>query len=178
MSRSDAPAPDTDHAPDRLAALRTRFAQPGRVQWLGLRPAREMPMRALDRVEAVAGAGLRGDRYASASGTRGVTLIQAEHLPAIAALLGRDALDPARMRRNVVVAGCNLLALIGRRFRVGDVLLEGTDACEPCARMELALGDGGYSAMLGHGGITARVIEGGAIAVGNCVQLSMETDSA
>lgn len=178
MSRSDTPAPDTDHATERLAALRTRFAQPGRVQWIGLRPARDEPMRAVGQVEAVAGKGLRGDRYASASGKRGVTLIQAEHLPVIAALIGCDAIDPARMRRNVVVSGCNLLGLIGRRFRVGAVLLEGTDACEPCGRMEMALGDGGYCAMLGHGGITARIIEGGMIAVGARVQLSMDTDHA
>ena len=75
--------------------------------------------------------GLVGDRYASGSGKRGITLIQAEHLPVIAALAGLDAVAPTTLRRNVVVSGIPLVALKGRRFRIGDVLLEGTDACDP-----------------------------------------------
>ena len=78
-------------------------------------------------------------------------------------------LDPALLRRNIVVAGLNLLALKGRRFRIGGALLEGSGPCEPCSRMEEALGPGGYNAMRGHGGITARVVEGGLIRVGDAV---------
>ena len=133
-----------------------------------MRPARRVGVTPVDAVDAVAGQGLRGDRYAH-DGKRQVTLIQAEHLTAVAAFVGRAALDPTLLRRNVVVAGLNLLALKGRRFRIGAALLEWTGPCEPCSRMEEALGRGGYNAMRGHGGITAAIVEGGPIRVGDAV---------
>jgi MOSC domain-containing protein YiiM len=159
------PAPDS-----YLAKLLATFPHAGRVEWLGVRPERRAPVEVVDRVVAVDG-GLVGDHYAG--GKRQVTLIQAEHLPAIAALVRRDraahplGLDPALLRRNIVVGGVNLLALKGRRFRIGEAVLEGTGPCEPCSRMEEALGSGGYNAMRGHGGLTARVVFGGAIRVGD-----------
>ena len=73
------------------------------------------------------------------------------------------------MRRNVVVRGINLLALKGRRFRIGPALLEASGECHPCTRMEEILGAGGYNAMRGLGGITARVIEGATIRIGDAV---------
>lgn len=102
---------------------------------------------------------------------RQVTLIQAEHLAVVGSLLGRDAVDPSLLRRNVAVAGINLYAMRDARFRVGNVLLEGTGICAPCSRMEAALGPGGYNAMRGHGGITARVLEAGLIEMGATVAL-------
>jgi MOSC domain-containing protein YiiM len=149
----------------------TRLPRAGRVQWIGLRPARDVAMAEVVEAEAIAGGGLRGDRYAlsNRSGNRGITLIQAEHLPAIAALSGHDAVAPTLLRRNVVVAGIPLIALKGLRFRVGAVLLEGTDACDPCSRMEDALGPGGYNAMRGMGGLCARIVEGGTFRVGDAV---------
>ena len=158
------PSPDSE-----LHRLTTRFPRAGRVRWIGLRPARAATMQVVDAVEAIAGQGLRGDRYASASGKRGVTLLQAEHLPAIAALAGHDVLDPATLRRNLLIAGISLVALKDRRFRVGEVLLEGTGPCDPCSRMEAVLGEGGYNAMRGHGGLCARVLEGGTLRVGDRV---------
>jgi MOSC domain-containing protein YiiM len=122
-----------------------------------------------DAAEATAGKGLRGDRYASGSGKRGITLIQAEHLPVIAALSGHPEILPATLRRNLVVSGIPLVALKGRRFRIGDVLLEGTDPCDPCSRMEAALGPGGYNAMRGMGGLCARILEGGSVRLGDAV---------
>ncbi len=152
-----------------LHRLMTQFPRAGQVRWIGLRPARAVPMRTVDSAEAVAGKGLRGDRYGSGSGKRGITLIQAEHLPAIAALAGIDAIAPATLRRNVVVSGIPLIALKGRRFRIGGVLCEGTAPCDPCSRMELALGAGGYNAMRGHGGLCARILEGGTFRIGDDV---------
>lgn len=157
-------------SPDsELYRLMSRFPRGGRVQWIGLRPARDVGMVAVQSVEAVPGKGLDGDRYMlnNGSGKRGITLIQAEHLPAIAALSGHDSVPPALLRRNVVVSGIPLIAFKGRRFRIGDVLLEGTDSCDPCSRMEDALGPGGYNAMRGHGGLCARIIEGGTLHVGD-----------
>jgi MOSC domain-containing protein YiiM len=159
------PPPDSE-----LHLLMTRFPRPGRVRWIGLRPARDVPMRTVDSADAVAGKGLRGDRYATGNGKRGVTLIQAEHLPVIAALAGHADLEPALLRRNLVVAGIPLIALKGRRFRIGEVLCEGTGSCDPCSRMEAALGHGGYNAMRGHGGLCARILEGGTLRVGDAVE--------
>lgn len=158
------PSPDSE-----LHQLMSRFPRAGRVRWIGLRPARMVGMSAVDSAEATTGKGLHGDRYASASGKRGVTLLQAEHLPAIALLAGHEVLDPATLRRNVLVSGIPLIALKDRRFRVGEVLLEGTGPCDPCSRMEAALGPGGYNAMRGHGGICARVLEGGRLRLDDAV---------
>lgn len=144
--------------------------QAGRLEWIGLRPAQRAPMRIVQEAMAEAGRGLIGDRYAESPGTkRQVTLIQAEHLAVVAALTGHAVIPPEWLRRNLVVSGVNLLALKDRPFRVGAVLLEGTGLCHPCSRMEEVLGSGGYNAMRGHGGITARVVEGGAVRVGDRV---------
>jgi MOSC domain-containing protein YiiM len=153
-----------------LHRLMTRFPRAGHVRWIGLRPGRDVAMVEVDEVEAVAGGGLAGDRYAGGSGKRGVTLIQAEHLPVIATLAGHASVSPPLLRRNIVVSGLPLIALRGLRFRIGDVLLEGTDACDPCSRMEEALGPGGYNAMRGMGGLCARVVEGGRLRVGQDVR--------
>ena len=158
--------PPQDSELDRLFG---QFPRAGRVQWIGLRPARDVPMQPVDVVLAEAGRGLAGDRYAGGSGKRGVTLLQAEHLPAIASLSGHADLAPATLRRNLLVSGIPLAALQGRRFRIGEVLLEGTGECDPCARMEAALGAGGYNAMRGMGGLCARIIEGGVIRTGDAV---------
>jgi MOSC domain-containing protein YiiM len=147
--------------------------RPGAVAWIGIRPARKTPVTAVPAVEAVAGRGLAGDHYkGNPASNRHVTLIQAEHLAAVAVFLGRADLDPGLVRRNIVVRGLNLLALKDRQFCVGDVLLEMTGACHPCSQMEDILGEGGYNAMRGHGGITARIVRGGTIRVGDPVYLA------
>ena len=152
-----------------LGELMARFPRPGRVEWLGVRPAREAPVESREWVEAVAEKGLVGDRYAGGCGKRGVTLLQAEHLQAIAALAGLSAVEPEWLRRNVVVSGVPVIAFKARRFRIGEVLLEGTGPCDPCSKMEAALGPGGYNAMRGHGGLCARIVEGGRMRLGDAV---------
>jgi MOSC domain-containing protein YiiM len=152
-----------------LRKLLNVFPHPGRVDWIGLRPGRRAPIAAVQTVVAEAGEGLRGDHYAGKGGKRQVTLIQAEHLSVVASILGVDAVRPEQLRRNVVVYGLNLLALKGQSFSLGEVVLEYTGLCHPCSFMESALGRGGYNAMRGHGGITARVITGGELTVGSPV---------
>jgi MOSC domain-containing protein YiiM len=88
----------------------------------------------------------------------------------VAKLLGKPEVCPEWVRRNILVSGINLLALRDRRFRIGNTMLEGTGTCDPCSRMEEALGAGGYNAMRGHGGIIARIVDGGMIQVGDAVQ--------
>lgn len=156
-------------ADSELGKLMATLPRSGRVEWIGLRPAREQAMREVVEAEAIAGKGLVGDRYASGSGKRGVTLIQAEHLPVIAALSGHADVLPALLRRNVVVSGLPLIALKERRFRIGDVVLEGTGECDPCSNMEKALGPGGFNAMRNHGGLCARIVEGGVLRLGDAV---------
>ena len=113
---------------------------------------------------------LAGDHYSSrTSRTRQVTLIGVEQFAAIAAYLGREPIEPELLRRNFVTSGVNLLALAQARFRLGGAVLEGTGPCHPCSRMEEVLGIGGYNAVRGHGGITARVIEGGVVRLGDAL---------
>ena len=153
-----------------LRTLMETFPMEGRLESIGLRPGRRAPLLVMNHVEVIADHGLTGDDKAQrAGGKRQVKLIQREHLATLAQLLRRDAIDPALLRRNLVVSGLNLLALRNERFQIGEVLFEGTGPCEPCSRMEEVLGAGGYNAMRGHGGITARVLSGGAIAVGDAV---------
>lgn len=123
---------------------------------------------------AIAGIGLADDRLGqrgeSELSTRQVTLIQAEHLAVIARLARVEKVDPVDLRRNLVVSGINLLALKNAKVHVGGALLEIVGPCQPCSRMEEAIGPGGYAAMRGHGGMTARVLVGGQINVGDVVR--------
>jgi MOSC domain-containing protein YiiM len=147
-----------------LQVLLNTLPQTGRVEWIGVRPSRDEIMTVLEEVRVNRGTGLEGDRFSGrAESPRQVTLIQQEHLPVIAACLGREPIDPVLLRRNIVVSGINLLALKDKQFRIGDALLEFTGPCHPCSKMERLLGAGGYNAMRGHGGITARVLEEGLV---------------
>lgn len=124
-------------------------------------------MTSVEAATASAAEGLVGDRYNGRSGSRQVTLIQRELLAAIASHLGLERIAPEQLRRNIVVEGINLAALKDHRFRLGTATLAWTGECHPCSRMEEAFGPGGYNAVRSHGGITARVIESGTIAVGD-----------
>jgi MOSC domain-containing protein YiiM len=158
-----------------IAELTHTLPQVGRLEWIGASPGRRLPIVALPQATVTAGTGLDADHHArSGRSSRQVTLIQHEHLPVIASLLGRADVEPELLRRNLVVSGINLLALKDLPFRIGAVLLEGTGLCAPCSRMEETFGPGGYNAVRGHGGITARVLEGGEIRLGDAVWLVAE----
>jgi len=161
-----------------LSELLKSLPQVGRVEWIGVAAAGRAPMTSVVEVAAGVGTGLAGDHHAKSGkpSARQVTLIQAEHLPVIAALCGRDA-PPELLRRNIVVSGINLLALKKAQFQIGDAVLEGSGPCAPCSRMEENLGPGGYNATRGHGGITARVLNEGVIRVGDQVRLIHEPEA-
>lgn len=152
--------------------------QQGIVEWIGIRPARQAPLQHVEQAELAVDLGLAGDRYASRGGKRQVTLIQAEHLSAVASMLGIDAITPETLRRNIVVRGINLLALKDKHFSVGGATLAFTGLCHPCSRMEAALGPGGYNALRGHGGITARVLGGGIVKIGDTVSAASRSPNA
>lgn len=150
-----------------VAELLNSLPQIGRVEWIGLSAGPRGVIVPVSEATVRTGTGLDGDHHSpSGRGKRQVTLIQWEHLAVIASLLGRPNIGPELLRRNIVVRGINLLALKDQRFQVGEALLEYTGQCHPCSRMEEAFGPGGYNAVRGHGGITARVIEGGVVRVG------------
>ena len=143
-----------------------RNAQAGRIDWIGVRGARREPLVARPGAQ-ILHAGLEGDH--ARPGKRAVTLIQAEHLPAIAAYLGRSEVRADELRRNILVSGLNLAALKGRALQIGDACLRITTICAPCSRMEETFGPGGYSAVRGHGGWCAEVLEPGRIVLGDAV---------
>lgn len=171
--------------PSSLQSLSREFPRAGRLEAIVLRPARDAPGASVQSARVLLGRGLEGDRRAArpaaaagnpGGGKRELTLIQAEHLPLIAAWSGHAQIEPTLLRRNLVVSGLNLIAartLFAKqplRLSIGDaVMLDITGPCDPCSKMATALGPGGYNAMRGHGGMTARVLQGGLLNCGDKV---------
>jgi len=137
-------------------------------------PATGEPMVDLPRVGATAGCGLSGDRYATdvARHDRGytkvrhVTLIEEE---TVAALKRDHAIDvePILLRRNLLTRGVPLAHLIGRRFRIGEVVLKGTELAEPCQYLADRIGKPVLEPLVHRGGIRAAIVEGGALRAGD-----------
>jgi MOSC domain-containing protein YiiM len=166
-----------------LRELTDSHPRVGRIASIWLRVERAGALRQVPQALATPGQGLAGDRYGQrerspgANHKREITLFQAEHLATLAAWTGHDKIDPALLRRNLVVSGINLLALRSPFadarcvWHIGDeVLIDVTGPCDPCSRMEAALGAGGYNAMRGLGGLTARILRGGLIRVGDTLR--------
>ena len=142
----------------------------GKVDWIGISSGPRSEIKTQDTVRIVTG-GVEGDHHCrpTRQSKRQVTLIQAEHIPVVEAILGQGKIDPALLRRNLVVSGINLAALKYQTFQIGTAVLEGSGNCPPCSRMEENLGPGGYAAMLAHGGITAVVVSEGVVSLGDVV---------
>ena len=179
-----------------IRELTTKFAQFGQLQAIYCRPARGIMCVQTDCVTAIAGRGLKNDRASLTVSrntlslnlppsnlpvsNRQVTLIQAEHIAVISALMNKT-IDPAILRRNLVVSGINLLAAKSlfkdqpMHLIINDVILEITGPCEPCSKMEASIGIGAYNAMRGHGGVNAKVIMGGKLKLGDIVMCRVAT---
>ena len=163
-----------------LETLMNTLPASGRIDWIGVRGARRGALVMPAEIELDPASGIVGDHYGGRTGKRHLTLVQSEHAPVVAALTGRAHDDREaifeRLRRNLAVSGLNLLALAKRRFYLGEVLVEGTGLAHPCSRMEEAFGAGGYNAVRGHGGITARVLSPGRIRLGDAVRIATDID--
>jgi MOSC domain-containing protein YiiM len=131
--------------------------------------ARRLPV-SVDSARLVAGQGLEGDRYFLGKGSfshwhgtgRALTLVEAEALEDV-------GLSFAAARRNVVTRGVDLNALVGVRFRVGEVECLGRRLCEPCRHLERLEGDGLMRSLAGRGGLRADVLGEGLVTVGDPV---------
>lgn len=155
-----------------LQKLLDTLPQQGMVNWIGIRTGRRKAVLPVENVEAVTQKGLSGDHFSGLTGSkRQVTLIQQEHIAAIASFMQLKIVTPEMLRRNIVINGINLLALKDKKFWIGEALLEYTGECHPCSRMEETLGAGGYNAVRGHGGITAKILQGGKISIGDVLRI-------
>ncbi len=148
------------------ARQRVDAADPtGQLDAIQVRPAHRAPVVGVSEWD------LATDIDHGRSEKRAVTLIQAEHLPAVSQMLGRPV-DFAGTRRNLLVSGLNLSACPGRQLAIGEVVLELTVRCHPCRRMDETFGVGGFAALFGHGGWCARIVRSGVIRVGDTVRLA------
>jgi MOSC domain-containing protein YiiM len=153
-------------------------AESMRVEAIHLAPDCGRPTRSVASVRAVPGVGLEGDRYASGRGTwgrrgargpgRDLTLIEAEEVERLALDFGIE-LAPGESRRNVTTRGVRLNELIGRRFRIGEVLCEGVRLCEPCTYLEDVTGKPLREPLLHRAGLRADIVTSGTIAVGDAI---------
>ncbi len=127
-------------------------------------------MALVEQATAHAGRGLEGDRYVGGEGTfsnpysRGhdLTLIEGEVIDDL-------GVAPELPRRNVVTRGIDLNALVGRRFRVGEVECEGARLCEPCAHLQRLTDPDLLRPLVHRGGLRADIVSGGVIRVGDAV---------
>ena len=157
----------------------------GRVLEIWLAGAAAEPMRRVTAVEAVAGRGLAGDRYALGGGTwaqypnleKQVTLIDRDDVAAVAAETASD-LTAGDTRRNLVTTGIDLPDLVGHWFAVGDALLFGMKRCPPCTHLERLTGVRLVKAMVHRGGINAAVFTDGTVADGAVVRPVSEAEAA
>lgn len=152
----------------------------GSVEGLAIAPAAEAPMQLLDIAKAFAGRGLDGDRYAAGAGTFSpragrrpgydLTLIAAEVLDELAA--AGHALDFAGARRNVLTRGVDVNALVGRTFRIGEVVCQGSRLCEPCVHLDRLSGPGLLRPLIHRGGLRADILTDGEIRLGAPIRLA------
>lgn len=134
-------------------------------------------MRALASVEVTAGVGLAGDRYARRDGTwrddrssRDLTLVEAEEIERLAAEFG-IRLAPGETRRNVTTRGIRLNDLVGKEFRVGDVMARGTRLCEPCTYLAGLVGKPILEPLVHRAGLRADLLTSGRISVGDRIEV-------
>jgi len=135
-------------------------------------------MTEIQEAELVAGRGIVGDRYSSATGTfseqlpgpdHELTLVAAEEVARFSESLGRD-LGPGELRRNLVTRGIELNELVDREFTIGKARARGIRLCEPCAYLARLVGPEVLPALLHRAGLRATIVESGTIRPGDCIE--------
>jgi MOSC domain-containing protein YiiM len=158
----------------------------GHVEAICIAPAASAAMQPLTEVEARAGVGLKGDRYAAGigfysprptdPGAREVTLIEAEVLDWLRVAHGIELLA-SEHRRNLTVRGVRLHELFGQRFSVGEIVLEGIKDCPPCEHLQGLVSKPVLAPLVQRGGLRARIVVGGTLRVGDPVEIAVSTSS-
>lgn len=127
------------------------------------------PTELLDKANFIADFGLEGDWRSRKGRGRQITLIEAEALERVAAMLELGDIPPGASRRQVLVRGIDLNAALNKKLRIGPLLIDVHTLCDPCKRMEQAIGRGAWRAMEMCGGICGKVIEGGILRPGDSI---------
>ncbi len=124
--------------------------------------------QSVNSVECLAGRGLVGDRFLDyKENFKGqVTFFDVSEAKRLETSLGLNDFDPSQLRRNILIEGAELMHWIGKRFKIGEVVLEGVEECAPCYWMNEALGQGAETLMQGRGGLRCRILESGTLSVG------------
>ena len=144
---------------------------PGKLEWIGLRTERRGEISIVERAQAIVGLGLDGDHRClkTPGSARQVTIISREYIHQVAQQLDKGFIDPALLRRNLVISGMNMNLLRFQRLQIGEAIFETSALCDPCSRMDENLGNGAAAAMFGYGGLCTKIIQGGWIEVGDAV---------
>lgn len=143
----------------------------GRVTAIFIGPTEGELPGPVESVRAHAGKGLEGNRYFYEEGAppgRALTLISSDAVQEFVDETGVP-LTPQESRRNVVTAGIDLNALVGKRFTVGEVECEGVVLCEPCAHLQSMTYPGVLQGMVHRAGLNADILSDGEITVGDVV---------
>jgi MOSC domain-containing protein YiiM len=152
---------------------------PGKLLAIAIARQAKGPMENVEMIEAVAGEGLRGDRYGAGIGAaqfkgrrkpeNEVTLIASEAIEAANDEFNYT-IDHLETRRNLLTAGVLLNDLVGKTFRVGDVRLKGLELCEPCGYLENRTFRGIKAALKKRGGLRCCILKGGEVRVGDLIE--------
>ena len=129
------------------------------------------PAEELTEANFIANFGLEGDARSRKGRGRQITLIEAEALEFVAQSLKLAGIPRGASRRQVLVSGIALNDTVGKRLRVGPLLIDVHALCDPCKKMEKAIATGAFWAMNQRGGICGRVIEGGVLRPGDTVEV-------
>ena len=128
-------------------------------------PAGEHPIVAAEKIECVAGRGIRGDRFFDyKENYKGqITFFAMEVLEALRDELNLPDAQPEATRRNAFVRGADLPSLVGKQFEVQGVRFEGVEESKPCHWMNSALGSGAEEWLRGRAGLRCRILTDGAL---------------